>query len=94
MVTDYPFTGHFLSLGGPRLHYLDEGEGQPIVLFHGEPTWSFLWRTVMRELLEKGFRCIAPDLTGFGRSDKPTDVRWYTYDRHVESVTSQVKACA
>jgi haloalkane dehalogenase len=52
------------------------------VFFHGEPTWSYLWRKVIPPVRDAGFRCIAPDLPGFGRSDKPVDVEWYTYDRH------------
>ncbi|MDQ3729569.1 MAG: haloalkane dehalogenase [Actinomycetota bacterium] len=71
---------------GLRLAHVDEGEGRPIVFFHGEPTWSYLWRKVMPPLLDAGFRCIAPDLPGFGRSDKPTDLEWYSYDRHVAAV--------
>ena len=67
-----------------RLAYLDEGEGKPVVFFHGEPTWSFLWRKVIPPVRDAGYRCIAPDYAGFGRSDKPTDLAWYTYDRHVE----------
>ena len=89
---DFPWEPKYHEWDGLRMAYLDEGDGQPVVLFHGEPTWSFLWRTVMRVLLEKGFRCIAPDLIGFGRSDKPTDVGWYSYDRHVESVMSLIDA--
>jgi len=55
-----------------------------VVFFHGEPTWSFLWRKVIPPVRDAGYRCIAPDYAGFGRSDKPTDISWYTYDRHVE----------
>jgi haloalkane dehalogenase len=56
------------------------------VFFHGEPTWSFLWRKVIVPVRDAGFRCIAPDLPGFGRSDKPMDIDWYSYDRHTASV--------
>ncbi|MBC7633809.1 haloalkane dehalogenase [Aeromicrobium sp.] len=70
---------------GLRLAHVDVGEGDPVVLLHGEPTWSFLWRHVIDELVPAGHRCIAPDLPGFGRSDKPLD-DWYTYDRLVASV--------
>jgi haloalkane dehalogenase len=73
-----------MEVDGLRLAYLDDGEGTPVVFFHGEPTWSFLWRKVMPPVREAGFRCIAPDYAGFGRSDKPTEVDWYSYDRHVE----------
>ena len=58
------------------------------MLLHGEPTWSYLWRKVMPPLLDAGHRCIAPDLAGFGRSDKPSDFEWYSYDRHTESIAS------
>ena len=58
--------------------------GSSVVFFHGEPTWSFLWRKVIPPVRDAGFRCIAPDYAGFGRSDKPTDLDWYSYDRHVE----------
>jgi haloalkane dehalogenase len=61
---------------------VDEGEGAPVVFWHGEPTWSYLWRHVMPPVRDAGFRCLAPDLVGFGRSDKPSDLGWYSYDRH------------
>jgi haloalkane dehalogenase len=81
---DYPFESRYREVDGLRLAHLDEGEGEPVVFFHGEPTWSFLWRKVISPVRDAGFRCIAPDYAGFGRSDKPTDLGWYTYDRHVE----------
>ena len=81
---DYPFESRYVELDGLRIAHLDEGEGQPVVFFHGEPTWSYLWRKVLPAVRDAGFRCIAPDYAGFGRSDKPTDLGWYTYDRHVE----------
>jgi len=81
---DFPFAPHYREADGLRLAYLDEGEGPPVVLWHGEPTWSFLWRHVVPPLVEAGFRCIVPDQPGFGRSDKPTDLGWYSYDRFTE----------
>jgi haloalkane dehalogenase len=74
---------------GLRVAYLDEGTaGAPVVvLLHGEPTWSFLWRKVVPPLLEAGLRVVAPDLVGFGRSDKPSQVGDYSYDRHVTWLT-------
>ena len=81
---DFPFQSHYREVGGLRLAHLDEGEGPPVVFVHGEPTWSFLWRKVIPPVRDAGYRCVAPDLAGFGRSDKPTDIEWYTYDRHVE----------
>ena len=82
---DFPWEPRYLDWDGIRLARIDEGEGPTVVLFHGEPTWSFLWRKVIPPLLESGYRVIAPDLPGFGRSDKPTDIGWYSYDRHVEA---------
>ncbi len=82
---DFPFRSKFRDYDGLRLAHLDEGEGRPVIFFHGEPTWSFLWRKVIPPVLEAGYRCIAPDLPGFGRSDKPTDLDWYSYDRHTDA---------
>jgi haloalkane dehalogenase len=66
--------------------HVETGEGAPVIFFHGEPTWSFLWRKVIPPVRDAGFRCVAPDLAGFGRSDKPLDLGWYSYDRHVAMV--------
>jgi haloalkane dehalogenase len=85
----YPFAPRYVEQDGLRMHYVDEGAGDPILLLHGEPTWSYLYRKVLPRLAG-GARCIAPDYFGFGRSDKPTDPRWYSYDRHVESVARLV----
>jgi haloalkane dehalogenase len=81
---DFPFSPHYREVDGLRLAHIDEGEGDPVVFFHGEPTWSFLWRKVIPPVRDAGYRCLAPDLAGFGRSDKPLDIGWYSYDRHVE----------
>ena len=67
-----------LDVDGLRMHVVDEGEGPPILLLHGEPTSSYLWRNVIPPLVANGFRAVAPDLIGFGRSDKPSDIGWYT----------------
>jgi haloalkane dehalogenase len=80
---DFPFTAHHREVDGLRLAHIDEGEGAPVLFMHGEPTWSYLWRKVIPPVRDRGFRCIAPDLVGFGRSDKPVKVGWYSYDRHV-----------
>ena len=77
-----------LEFEGFRMHYVDEGSGEPILLLHGEPTWSYLWRNILPQLPG---RKIAPDLLGFGRSDKPEEVGWYSYDRHVASVVELVE---
>lgn len=84
---EFGWEPHYLDWDGIRLARIDEGAGDPVVLFHGEPTWSFLWRKVMPPLLAAGHRCIASDMPGFGRSDKPTDFDWYTYDRQVEAAS-------
>ncbi len=83
---DFPWEARYIEWQGMRLAAIDEGAGAPVVLFHGEPTWSFLYRKMIRPLLEAGHRCIAPDYPGFGRSDKPTDLAWYSYDRHCEAM--------
>ena len=85
---DFPYEPRYAELDGLRVARVDEGDGAPVVFFHGEPTWSYLWRKVIPPVLESGRRCIAPDLAGFGRSDKPLDLDWYTYDRHTELTTA------
>jgi haloalkane dehalogenase len=87
-VPDFPFKPRYRKWDGLRLAHVDEGKGPAVVFLHGEPTWSFLWRKVIPPIRDAGFRCIAPDLPGFGRSDKPIDVEWYTYDRHTASVAT------
>jgi haloalkane dehalogenase len=83
----YDVEPHYAEVDGLRLHYVDEGEGRPVVCFHGEPTWAYLYRKMVPPLVEAGNRVVCPDYAGFGRSDKPTDRGWYSYDRHVELVT-------
>jgi len=85
---DFPYEPRYREWGGMRLAHVDEGAGSPIVLLHGEPTWSFLYRKVMGPLLEAGHRCVVPDLPGFGRSDKPVEDAWYSYDNHTAAVVS------
>ena len=80
----FPFEPTYREVDGLRLAHIDEGEGAPVIFFHGEPTWSYLWRKVIPPVRDAGYRCIAPDYAGFGRSDKPTDLGWYSYDRHTE----------
>jgi haloalkane dehalogenase len=84
---DFGFEPRYADVDGLRLHYVDEGEGPPVVCFHGEPTWSYLYRKMVPPLAAAGSRVICPDYVGFGRSDKPTERTWYTYDRHVEFVS-------
>ena len=82
----YPFAPNYMDIGGYRIHYLDEGpaDGQPILLIHGEPTWSYLFRTMIPVLTAAGHRVITPDLVGFGRSDKPIDKGDYSYQMQVD----------
>jgi haloalkane dehalogenase len=87
----FPFAPHYLEWEGLRLHYLDEGTGPPVVLFHGEPTWCFLYRKVLPVLVAAGYRVVAPDYPGFGRSDKPTDPAFYTYDRHTAAMAAVIE---
>jgi haloalkane dehalogenase len=89
-IPDYPFAENWLEIDlgdGYRgqMHYLDEGpkDGPPVLLFHGEPSWSFLYRKMIPILVDAGFRCLAPDLIGFGKSDKPDEIGFYSYDRHI-----------
>jgi haloalkane dehalogenase len=88
----YPFDPRYVEREGLRMHYVDEGprDGAPVLLLHGEPTWSFLYRHMVPVLSDAGLRAIAPDYFGFGRSDKLTDREWYTYDRHYESIAEFV----
>lgn len=81
---DWPYEPRYTEVDGLRLARVDEGRGDPVVLLHGEPTWSFLYRRVIPPLLDNGLRVVAPDHPGFGRSDKPADVSWYTYERHLD----------
>src|SRR5438445_3160457 len=86
----YPFEPRYVEVasgdgGGLRVHYIDQGPpyGEVVVMLHGEPSWSYLYRKMVPVLVEAGLRCIAPDLVGFGRSDKPAGRQDYTYERHV-----------
>ena len=89
---DFPFTPHYVEVssgdgdGTLRIHYLDEGptDAPTVLLLHGEPTWSYLYRKMIPVLVDAGLRCIAPDLVGFGRSDKPAERADITYARMVE----------
>jgi haloalkane dehalogenase len=83
---DYDFAPNYVSVGdGLRLHYVDAGprEGRTIIMMHGEPSWSYLYRHMIRRVAAAGYRVLAPDLIGFGKSDKPTQMSDYSYTRHV-----------
>jgi haloalkane dehalogenase len=86
----YPFSPHYAQVSdGLRVHYVDEGPrgGTPVVMMHGEPSWSYLYRKMIPVFAAAGLRALAPDLVGFGRSDKPADPADYTYARHVKWMT-------
>ena len=88
---DFPFEPHYAEVGdGLRMHYLDEGprDGEIVLCLHGEPSWSYLYRFMIPRFVAAGRRVIAPDLIGFGKSDKPTRIADYTYARHVAWVAA------
>jgi haloalkane dehalogenase len=89
-----PFEPHYLDIGGLRMHYIDEGrsDGPVALMLHGMPTWSYLYRTMIPVLRDAGYRCIAPDHIGFGRSDKVTDPTWYAISRHTANVAQLITA--
>ncbi len=92
-LTDYNFSPHYVDIQGLRIHYVDEGppDADPILLMHGEPSWSYLYRKMIPPLVKAGHRVIAPDLIGFGRSDKLLSRMDYCYQMHVDMVTDFIK---
>ena len=95
----YPFAPHYVTIpdlegGELRVHHVEEGprDAPPIVLLHGNPTWSYSYRFVIPKLASAGYRVIAPDLVGLGRSDKPSRREDYTYDRHLEWLRATIEA--
>lgn len=84
-LVDYPFESKYVNVEGIRIHYIDEGpkDASPILLLHGEPTWSYLYRHMIRILVQQGYRVIAPDLVGCGKSDKLPEKSAYSYANHV-----------
>jgi len=89
----YPFAPHYIDVDDIRVHYVEEGpaEAAPVLLLHGEPSWSYLYRKMIPVLTAAGHRCIAPDLVGFGRSDKPAAQGNYSYQRHVDWMRSLIE---
>jgi haloalkane dehalogenase len=81
----YAFEPRYVEQDGLRMHYVDEGTGDPVLLLHGEPTWSYLYRKLIPPLAQVA-RVVAPDYFGFGRSDKPVDRDWYSFDSHYASI--------
>ena len=85
-LTDYPFEPNYMFIDGLRIHYLDEGpkDADPIILFHGEPAWSYLFRKMIPVLTDAGHRVIVPDMVGFGKSDKFISKHDYSYKHHID----------
>ena len=92
---DFPFAPHYVTVGdGLRMHHVDEGprDAAPVLMLHGEPSWSYLYRWMIPVFAAAGFRAVVPDLVGFGRSDKPTSVGDYSYQRHMDWLTEWLEA--
>src|SRR5210317_59357 len=82
--TAFPFKPHYVQVHGSKMHYVDEGSGDPILFLHGNPTSSYLWRNIIPHLSSQG-RCIAPDLIGMGKSDKPDlEYRFFDHVKYIE----------
>jgi haloalkane dehalogenase len=92
----YPFAPRYVEIDGLRVHYVDEGMrgAAPILLLHGEPSWSYLYRHMIPLLADAGHRVVAPDLVGFGRSDKPAAPEDYSYQRHLDWLWGTIEALA
>ena len=90
---DFPYEPRYVEVDGLRMAFVEEGSGAAgtFLLLHGEPTWGYLYRRMIPPLVDAGYRVIAPDLIGFGRSDKPTDRSAYTYANHVAWLTEFVR---
>jgi len=90
---NYPFKPNYMMIDGLRIHYLDEGpnDADPIILFHGEPTWSYLFRKMIPVLTEAGYRVVVPDMVGFGKSDKFESKYDYSYQHHIEVMKELIK---
>ncbi|HEU5227723.1 MAG TPA: haloalkane dehalogenase [Ktedonobacteraceae bacterium] len=90
----YDFAPHYVEVDEVRIHYIDEGpeDAAPVLMLHGEPSWSYLYRKMIPIIADAGYRAIAPDLVGFGRSDKPTSREDYTYQRHVDWMRGLMRA--
>ncbi len=91
---DFPYEPKYVEVDGLRMAYVDVGpaDGPTMLLLHGEPTWSYLYRRMIPPLVDAGYRCVAPDLIGFGRSDKPTDASAYSYAKFIEWTTAFIDA--
>src|SRR5215813_10382618 len=90
----FNFTPHYVEVSGLRIHYIDEGTptAAPVLMLHGEPSWSYLYRKMIPIITASGRRAVAPDLAGFGRSDKPARREDYTYQFHVDMMTGLIES--
>ena len=90
---DYDFEPNYIQINGLRIHYLDEGprDGEIIYLLHGEPAWSYLFRKMIPTLVNAGYRVIAPDMVGFGKSDKYIDIDDYSHQMHVDTMSELIR---
>jgi len=93
-IPDYPYSPHYTEINGLRIHHISSGEqtAEPVLLLHGEPSWSYLYRKMIPILTAGGLRAVAPDLVGFGKSDKPADIADYSYQKHVDWTWSWLQA--
>jgi haloalkane dehalogenase len=89
--TEFPFRSNFVEVDGSKIHYIDEGKGEPILFLHGNPTSSYLWRNIIPHLTDNA-RCIAPDLIGMGKSDKPDiEYRFFDHVKYIEGFFDKMK---
>jgi pimeloyl-ACP methyl ester carboxylesterase len=89
--TEWPYVPRYATVNGWRMHYIDEGEGDAVVLLHGNPTWGFLYRDVIAPLVNSGRRAIVPDMIGFGLSEKPTREQAHSLDGHTANLTALMR---
>src|SRR2546430_16936575 len=88
----WPFPPRYVEVDGLRMHYVEEGKGQPVLLLHGEPSWSYLYRKMIPVLAGAGLRATAPDLVGFARSVKPSRRTDYSYHTHRDWIVCRLRA--
>ncbi|MDB6122065.1 MAG: putative haloalkane dehalogenase [Pedosphaera sp.] len=90
---EYPFVPHYAQLGELRMHYVDQGpcDGAPVLMLHGEPSWSYLYRKMIPPFAAAGYRALVPDLIGFGKSDKPAAMTDYSYQAHIDWLVAWIE---
>ncbi|MFQ5980844.1 MAG: haloalkane dehalogenase [Candidatus Heimdallarchaeota archaeon] len=90
-LVNFPYEPRYMEINNLRVHYVDEGNGEPILCLHGEPTWAYLYRKMIPILTEAGHRVVAPDFIGFGRSDKFTEMSDYTFEMHYSTMVAFIE---